>query len=176
MAQSTQNVRGRVRAPRVHIKYDIETEGAIMMESLPFVLGVVGDFSGDRHREQDPAKKLQPFRERDFKDVNMVNFDDVLKDVAPTLRLTVENKLQGGSDSKLNVDLAFANMKDFEPEAIAQQFEPTRQLLELRQKMVKLFTRLEGHRDTGKLLQQLIERLAPAAEAEAKMEDISTTE
>lgn len=38
---------GRVRKPRVHITYEVETEGAMVKKELPFVIGVMGDFSGD---------------------------------------------------------------------------------------------------------------------------------
>ena len=37
----------RVRKPRVHIVYEVETEGATVLKELPFVVGVLGDFSGD---------------------------------------------------------------------------------------------------------------------------------
>lgn len=176
MSQNNQHVRGRVRAPRVQIKYEFETEGAIMMESLPFVLGIIGDFSGDRHREQDPTKRLQPFSKREFRDINVANFNEVLKNVAPTMRLTVENKVQGGSDPKLDVDFEFTNMKDFEPEAIAQKLEPTRQLLELRQKMSNLLNRLEGQTEVDELLQHFIGSLAPVTVSEDKAETVPDAE
>ena len=46
MAESVQQKLKRVRAPRVHITYDVETEGAQVRKELPFVVGVIGDFSG----------------------------------------------------------------------------------------------------------------------------------
>ena len=49
----------RVRKPRVHITYDVETEGAVVKKELPFVVGVVGDFSG--HNKEDSAIKRSPF-------------------------------------------------------------------------------------------------------------------
>lgn len=156
MAQSIQHVKSKVRAPRVHITYDVETEGAIKMVSLPFVLGVVAALSGDRHKEQDPAKKLRPFEERQFEDVSTVNFDKVLQDAAPALRFAVRNELEPNSDSKLKVALDFQSMKDFEPEVIAKKLAPTAELLELRQKMHSLLTRLEGQSEADKLLRQVI--------------------
>ena len=44
----------RVRKPRVHITYDVETEGATVVKELPFVVGVLGDFSGDPTEPQKP--------------------------------------------------------------------------------------------------------------------------
>ena len=159
-----------MRAPRVHITYDVETDGAIKMTALPFVLGVVSALSGDRHKEKDPAKKLKPFEERAFEDISTVNFDDVLQKAAPTLRFAVENKLQKGSDSKLSVSLDFQSMKDFEPEVVANNLEPTKQLLELRQKMHSLLTRLEGQGEADKILQEVISASAQSAEIKAQPE------
>lgn len=156
MAQNIQQTKGKVRAARVHITYDVETDGAIKMVSLPFVLGIVGAFSGDRHKEKDPAKRLRPLEEREFEDVSTVNFDDILKKAEPTLRFAVKNELQPDSDSKLKVDLKFESIKDFEPENIAQQLDSTRQLLDLRQKMHSLLSRLEGQGEADRLLKEVI--------------------
>ncbi len=46
MAESIHRKLERVRPPRVHITYDVETGGAIEMKELPFVMGVLGDFTG----------------------------------------------------------------------------------------------------------------------------------
>jgi len=45
----------RVRKPRVHISYDVETEGATLKKELPFVVGTMGDFSGDATSPLKPA-------------------------------------------------------------------------------------------------------------------------
>ena len=44
--ESTQKKLERVRPPRVQISYDVETGGAIELKELPFVMGVLGDFTG----------------------------------------------------------------------------------------------------------------------------------
>ena len=67
----------RVRKPRVHIKYEVETEGAMVVKELPFVVGVLGDFSGD------PTQPLKPFGERKFVQVDRDNFDDVMRRMTP---------------------------------------------------------------------------------------------
>lgn len=156
MSKSIQHVKSKVRAPRVHITYDVETDGAIKMVALPFKMGIVAALSGDRHNERDPSKRLDPFEKRQFKQISTVNFDEVMKEAAPTLRFAVENKLEKDSDSKLKVDLAFETLKDFEPEVIAQKLKPTQELLELRQKMHSLLTRLEGQSEADKLLRDVI--------------------
>lgn len=158
MAQSIQQVKSKVRAPRVHITFDVETDGAIKMVSLPFVMGVVAALSGDRHSSKDPKKRLDAFEKRQFEDISAVNLDEVMTKAAPSLELLVGNKLEQGSNSKLAVKLSFDNMKDFEPERIARQIEPTKQLLELREKMHSLLTRLEGQGEADKLLADVIQK------------------
>ena len=44
--ESIQDKLGRVRPPRVQIRYDVEIDGAIELKELPFVVGVLGDYSG----------------------------------------------------------------------------------------------------------------------------------
>ena len=44
--ESTQHKLDRVRAPRVQLTYDVEVGDAIEKKELPFVAGVVGNFSG----------------------------------------------------------------------------------------------------------------------------------
>ena len=46
----------RVRKPRVHITYDVETDGAVLEKELPFVVGVMGDFTGDSTKPLKPLK------------------------------------------------------------------------------------------------------------------------
>ena len=44
--ESTQHKLDRVRKPRVQITYDVEINGAMQLKELPFVVGVLGDYSG----------------------------------------------------------------------------------------------------------------------------------
>ena len=59
-SESLQKKLDRVRKPRVHITYDVETEGAQVTKELPFVVGVLGDFSGQ------PTEPLKPLKDRKF--------------------------------------------------------------------------------------------------------------
>jgi type VI secretion system protein ImpB len=60
MAESINEKLKRVRKPRVHITYDVETEGAVEKKEIPFVVGVVADLSGN------PTEKLKSYKERKF--------------------------------------------------------------------------------------------------------------
>jgi type VI secretion system protein ImpB len=125
--ENTQHKLDRVRPPRVQITYDVETGGAIELRELPFVVGVLGDFTGS------PEQPLPKLKERRFVEVTPDNFDAVLESMNPHLAFAVENKLSEDSDAgQLKVDLHFHNLEDFEPEQVARQVKPLRELLELR--------------------------------------------
>jgi type VI secretion system protein ImpB len=146
--ESTQKKLERVRPPRVNISYDVETGGAIEMKELPFVMGVLGDFTGQ------PAEPLAKLKERKFVDVNPDNFDDVLASMKPHLAFTVENKLSDDPDAgKLGVDLTFKSLDDFSPDAVAHQVGPLRELLELRTRLADLRGTLQGNDKLDEILQ-----------------------
>ena len=133
MAESVQKKLSRVRAPRVHVTYDVETGGAIETKELPFVMGVLGDFSG---QPVDPLPKL---KDRRFVEVSLDNFDSVLESMKPHVAFSVENKLSDDENAgQLKVDLNFKSMDDFEPEKVARQVKPLRELLELRTRLSDL--------------------------------------
>jgi type VI secretion system protein ImpB len=147
--ESTQHKLDRVRSPRVHITYDVETGGAIELKELPFVVGVLGDFTGQ------PTEPLPKLKERKFIEVNPDNFDSVLEGMKPHLAFSVENKLSDEPDApNLKVDLNFKNMDDFEPENVARQVKPLKELLDLRQRLSDLRGSLQGN---DKLEEMLLE-------------------
>jgi len=118
---STQHKLDRVRPPRVQITYDVETGGAIEIKELPFVVGVLGDFSGQ------PEQPLPKLKERRFVEVTPDNFDSVLESMKPHLSFAVENKLSEDSNAgQIRVDLKFKSLEDFEPEQVARQVKPLR--------------------------------------------------
>src|SRR5215831_18511229 len=116
-SESLQKKLDRVRKPRVHITYDVETEGATVTKELPFVVGVLGDFSGQ------PTQPLKPLKDRKFIQVDRDNFNSVMSRMTPGLKMKVENTLtdQGG---EIPVDLKFNSMEDFEPGRVVDQVEP----------------------------------------------------
>jgi type VI secretion system protein ImpB len=131
---------GRVRPPRVHITYEVEVGDAIEIKELPFVMGVLGDFTGQ------PTEPLARLRDRKFTEVNPDNFDSVLEGMKPHLAFAVENKLVEDADApKLKVDLHFKSMEDFEPENVVRQVKPLSELMDLRTKLSNLRASLQGN-------------------------------
>ena len=150
MAESVHDKLKRVRKPRVHITYDVETEGAVEVKELPFVMGVMGDFSGD------PTEPLKPLRDRKFIQIDRDNFDQVMQRMSPGLKLRVENTLKGDG-STLPVALTFESMQDFEPGRIVQQVEPLRRLMETRSKLRDLMTKADSSEQLETLLEQVLQ-------------------
>jgi type VI secretion system protein ImpB len=138
--ESTQHKLDRIRSPRVQITYDVEVGGATESKELPFVVGVLGDYTGQ------PEQPLPKLKDRKFVEIDRDNFDAVLEGMRPHLGFTVENKLSEESDApNLKVDLRFKSLEDFEPQNIARQIEPLRQLLELRTRLADLRGTLQGN-------------------------------
>ena len=149
--ESTQKKLERVRPPRVNISYDVETGDAIEMKELPFVMGVLGDFSGQ------PVEPLAKLKDRKFVDVTLDNFDDVIASMKPHLAFTVENKLSEDANAgKLAVDLTFKSLDDFSPDAVARQVKPLKELLDLRTKLSDLRGTLQGNDKLDDILQSTL--------------------
>jgi type VI secretion system protein ImpB len=151
--ESTQKKLERVRPPRVQISYDLQIGDAIELKEIPFVLGVLADLSG-QPKEALPALKTQ----RRFVEITPDNFDQVIESMKPHLAFSVENKLSEDSNAgQLKVDLNFKSMDDFEPENVAKQVKPLRELLELRTKLSNLRSNLQTNE---KLDQDLLDAVS----------------
>lgn len=147
--ESTQHKLDRVRSPRVHLTYDLEVGGAIQIKELPFVVGVMGDFSGN------PAEPGPRLKERKFVTVDGDNFDQVLAGMKPRLAFKAENKL-AGDGSQLSVELNFRSLRDFEPEQVVTQVEPLRKLLDARRRLSDLLRKIDGNENLEAALQEVI--------------------
>lgn len=138
--ESSQHKLDRVRPPRVHITYDVEVGDAIELKELPFVMGVMGDFTGM------PEQPLPKLRDRKFVEITPDNFDKVLEGMNPHLAYSVENKLSEDADAgQLKVDLKFKSLDDFEPQNVAKQVKPLNELMKLRTKLADLRGTLMGN-------------------------------
>jgi type VI secretion system protein ImpB len=150
MAKSIHDKLKRVRPPRVHITYDVETEGAVVQKELPFVVGVLGDFSGN------PAEPLKPLKDRKFIQIDRDNFNDVMGRMTPGLNLRVENTL-AGDGSEMGAQLKFNSIEDFEPANVVKQVDPLRKLLETRDKLRDLLAKVDRSEDLENVLEQVLE-------------------
>ena len=151
MAESTQKKLERIRPPRIQISYEVETGGAIEMKDLPFLMGVLGDFSGQ------PTEPLARLKDRKFVELTPENFDDTLASMKPRLAFSVENKLSEDADvGKLKVELNFRSMDDFSPDAVARQVKPLRELLELRTELANLRANLQTNEKLDDVLQETL--------------------
>lgn len=159
----------RVRKPRVHISYDIETEGASIQKELPFVVGVMGDFSGDS------TQPLKPLKDRRFVKIDPDNFNDVLKSMTPGLKFKVDNKLEENG-SEFEVSLKFESMEDFEPESIVKQVEPLKKLLDTRNKLRDLSTKADRSEELESILERILNNEADLNELADLLSSESTEE
>jgi type VI secretion system protein ImpB len=157
MPESMQHKLDRVRRPRVQITYDVHTGGAMKKTELPFVVGVLADLSGQ------PKDPLRPLKDRKAVYIDRDNFNSVLAKATPRLAMRVANKLTD-PNSKLAVELNFKSMDDFEPARVAEQVGPLKELLEMRQELTQLLSRMEGN---DKLEQLLADVLANSEKATA---------
>jgi len=149
MSASIHDKLNRVRKPRVHITYEVETEGAEVMRELPFVVGVLGDFSGD------PTQPLRPLAERKFIQIDRDNFDDVMARMTPGLNVKVDNKL-ADDGTQMSVSLSFSALEDFEPARVAAQVPALRALIETREKLRDLMSKADRSEQLEELLEQIL--------------------
>jgi type VI secretion system protein ImpB len=140
----------RVRRPRVHITYQVETEGARVQRELPFVMGVMGDFSGNQ-----PTQKMKPLKDRRFVAIDRDNFNEVMTKFAPGLGFRVKNTLKDDG-SEMAVALKFDSMADFEPAKIVDQVEPLKKLMEARDKLRDLLTKVDRSDELENLLEKVL--------------------
>lgn len=140
----------RVRKPRVHITYEVETDGAEVERELPFVMGVLGDFSGN------PEKPLKSIKDRKFVQIDRDNFNQVMSNLEPEVNTKVENTI-AGDGSEMSVSLKFRSMEDFEPAKIIEQVEPLKQLLETRNKLNDLMSKVDRSEDLENILEDVLQ-------------------
>ncbi|MGD9562198.1 MAG: type VI secretion system contractile sheath small subunit [Pyrinomonadaceae bacterium] len=147
--ESIQHKIDRIRPPRVQITYDVEIGGAMELKELPFVVGVLGDFVGK------PEEALPGVKQRKFVEIDRDNFDQVLAGMKPRLAYTTENKLQDDG-SKMGVELKFNSIEDFEPDNVVQQVDPLRKLVDARQKLSDLLSKMDGNDKLETLLNDVL--------------------
>jgi type VI secretion system protein ImpB len=149
MSQSIHSKLSRVRKPRVHITYDVETEGAAVETEIPFVVGVIGDFSGKPNPPLPPSLK-----DRKFVQIDRDNFNEVLARMRPAVEYSVPNLITGTGD--IHVRLDFKSMSNFEPGWVAEQVTEINHLLDIRNKLRELLIKADRSPDLETLLEQIV--------------------
>lgn len=149
MADNSQKFIGRNRAPRVQIEYDVEVYGAEKKVQLPFVMGVMSDLVG-KSKEPQPA-----VADRKFLEIDVDNFDQRMKAMAPRAEFSVPNTLTG--EGNLPVDLTFESMADFSPGAIAAKVASLRPLLEARNQLQTLMAYMDGKAGAEGLIEHILQ-------------------
>ncbi|WP_019450054.1 type VI secretion system contractile sheath small subunit [Cupriavidus sp. BIS7] len=119
----TESFQNEVPKARVNIKLDLHTGGAQKKVELPLKLLVMGDYSN--------GQDTRTLSEREKVSINKNNFDSVLADFNPKVRIAVENTL-ASDGSELPVDLDFKSMDDFKPEVVASRVPELRALMAAR--------------------------------------------
>ncbi|PWT79985.1 MAG: type VI secretion system contractile sheath small subunit [Acidobacteria bacterium] len=162
-SESIQKKLSRVRPPRVRITYDVELGDAVQLKEIPFVVGVLADLSGK------PAEPLPRLKDREFIEIDLDNFDEVLKEIKPRLAYRVNNKLID-DDTKLGVELHFYTMQDFEPQQVVNQVEPLRKMAESRRNLSDLLCKIDGNDRLVELLHEVIKKASALQKTEVEQE------
>src|SRR5262249_46125454 len=161
---SIHNKLERVRPPRVHIKYEVYVGDAQVVKELPFVLGVMGDFSGQS------TEPLKPLKDRKFIQIDRDNINEVLKRMTPGLQFRVENTIKGDG-TELPVNLKFNKMEDFDPAQVVNQVEPLKKLLETRNKLRDLMAQVDRSDKLEGLLEQILQEQEKLKQLQGELEN-----
>lgn len=164
---ASNSFQNEVPKARVNIKLDLHTGGAQKKVELPLKLMVMGDYSN--------GKEQRALSERDKVDINKNNFDSVLAEFSPNLKLAVENTLAGDA-SETSVELSFQSMRDFEPEQVARQIPQLRALLAMRNLLRDLKSNLLDNATFRNELERILKDEALSNELRAELADLAAHE
>lgn len=147
--ESTQHKLDRTRKPRVHITYDVEKGDAMEVKELPFVVGVMSDLSGS-------GERTGTLKERKFHEVDRDSFNEFLATQKPRFTGQVDDEISGSTDKQIGVEIEFRSMKDFEPEGIVEQVPVLKELLEIRQRLKSLQSRVSSSSEVQELIEDIL--------------------
>lgn len=148
--ESVQKKLQRIRPPRVQLTYDVEVGDGREIKELPFVVGVLGDFSAASELEKIKLK------DKKFINVDLDNIDEVIESLAPRANFQVDNTLTEDS-GKISVDLTFKSMDDFRPENVVQQVDPLKKLVAARERLTDLRNKISNNERLEDLLDDVLQ-------------------
>lgn len=126
----------RMTAPKIaqRVKVSIlPSSDAKESVELDYRLLIPGDFS-----KSEPGA-LGALKDRRLRTISRKgDFQKVLKDINPKLKLSVPNKLSDDPEAQMEVNLDFQDIKDFHPDEIVKKVEPLQKLLEARERLKQL--------------------------------------
>lgn len=134
---------------RINIVYKPTTNAAEDVE-LPLKMLMMGEYIG----RADPRS----LEDRKPINVDKENFNEVLAAQNIEMSLQVPNRLKEGEEATdLNVKLAIKNIRDFEPDRVAEQVPELNQLLQIREALVALKGPLGNVPSFRKKLQSVVQ-------------------
>jgi type VI secretion system protein ImpB len=149
MARGTQQKLSTYKPPRVQITYDLEVNGESKTQELPFVIGVMANFSGHQYQ------KVKKLKNQKFIEVNKENFNNVVNSVAPKLNIAVADKINN-RDGKTKIELNFTSIDDFNPGKIVNNVEDLKKLMDTRKKLLELQAHVECNEKLEETLIQFL--------------------
>ncbi|OTG67796.1 type VI secretion system-associated protein [Acinetobacter sp. ANC 4470] len=161
--ESVQKKLQRIRPPRVQLTYDVEVGDAKEVKELPFVIGVLGDFSAASELEKTKLK------DKKFINIDLDNIDDVMTSLAPRAAFQVENMLTEEKGS-LAINLNFNGMQDFRPENVVLQVDPLRKLVEARERLTDLRNKISNNERLEDLLDEVLQNTDQVRKLSAEAE------
>jgi type VI secretion system protein ImpB len=133
---------------RINIVYKPATGGAQAEIELPLKQLVLGDFT--LRADATPLEERKPIS------VDKDNFDEVMRKQNLNLTISAPNRLSGQEGDEMPVELRFETLKDFGPEAVANQVPELKKLLELRDALTALKGPLGNVPGFRKKLQEIL--------------------
>jgi type VI secretion system protein ImpB len=98
---------------------------------------------------------MKPLKDRRFVAIDRDNFNEVMSKFAPGLGFRVKNTLKDDG-SEMAVALKFNSMADFEPAKIVDQVDPLKKLMESRDKLRDLLTKVDRSDELENLLEKVL--------------------
>jgi type VI secretion system protein ImpB len=87
-------------------------------------------------------------------EIDIDNFDERMKAIAPRVAFSVPNTLTG--EGHVMVDITFESMDDFSPAAVATKVDALKQLLDARTQLSNLQTYMDGKSGAEDLVRKLL--------------------
>jgi type VI secretion system protein ImpB len=162
MAESFQK---EIPSSRINISVDLHTGGAQKKVELPLKLLIAGDFSAGKSKDPLSARKKVS--------INKQNFDQVLADYHPELKIAAQNTL-AADGSELPVSLSFRAMKDFEPEQVARQIPELQPVLAMRNLLRDLKSNLLDNTTFRREFEKILKNPALSAQLRTELAQIAS--